>query len=170
MWWMASALASTIEIAVPDPMVTSLILECATGTYKADVRGGMVTFDHLPQNCRVFFIRKSGVVDDTGKWTCGLDQCSQEDILHREVVAAPNRVNVIITTELPKGAAMELTCPGGFRLRTEVLSNVAVFDGVPTAGECTLFFKGGVPARYQPMGPGNWSCGIHGSAAVCKQD
>lgn len=167
--WGVGAWASTIDVTVMDPQVVELVLECSNGQYRSPVKNGVASFSHVPNNCQVFAIRRSGVIGETGKWTCDLSSCTQEEVLHREVSDAPGRVNIIVNTALPKGASFELTCPGNYRLRTEIVTNTAVFEGVPDGSECSLFFKGTAPARYNGIGPGTWTCGIIGSTAVCKR-
>lgn len=165
---LSPARAATLEITVTDPMVTALVLECRDGTQKATVKNGLATFEQVPEGCTVNMIRRSGTIDAPGKWTCTLDTCKMEDVQHAPVTDADGRVNVILTTEMPPGAWLELTCSGGFRARADVKTNTAVFDGVPNE-ECTLFFKGGPPAKYRPMRWGTWSCGLSGTTAVCTQ-
>lgn len=162
-----AARASTIDVSVPDPKVLRVILTCSDGTYEATPKNGSVTFEHVPKNCQVSMVRKSGLIDSTGTWTCTADACTKEQVEHRPVTDAPNRVNVIVTTPLPPGAALELTCSNGFRVRSEVVTNTASFDSVPNE-ECTLFFKGTVPAKYRPMSPGTWWCSLSGVTAICK--
>jgi hypothetical protein len=168
MWgWVAIARASTIDVQVTDPAVTQVILECADGVYTSPVKSGMAAFDRMPQGCKVSMLRKSGAIDKAGRWTCSLDVCKQEEVLHAPVSDAPGRLNIILTTELPKGAGLELTCTG-YRQRAEITQNTAVFEGVPQA-ECELYFKSSVPTRYRPIGPGTWSCSISGAAAICTK-
>lgn len=166
--FLSAAFGSPVEITVSDPLVTALVLECQDGTFKAVVKNGLATLEQVPKDCVVNMIRKSGTITAPGRWTCTLEGCTQQEVSHREVTDAPGRVNVILTTDLPAGASLELTCSDGFRLRVEVAQNAAVFDGVP-AEECTLFFKGGVPAKFRPMREGTWSCGLSGTTAVCTQ-
>lgn len=169
-WWVFAPMAygSTFEIQVADPAVTTVVLECRSGSYKTAVKSGVAAFEHLPDGCQVFMIRKSGLVDSTGIWTCGLDTCKKEEVRHNPVTDAAGRINIILTTELPPGAALELTCNNGFRVRADVVVNTAVFDAVPDE-ECTLFFKGSVPARFRPMRIGTWSCGLAGTTAICTR-
>lgn len=169
MWLLAGlAHASTFEIQVADPAVSSLVLKCRSGVYETEVKNGLATFEHLPDGCQVFMIRKSGTIDATGLWSCGADTCTHEEVRHQPVTDGPGRINVIVTTALPPGAALELTCNNGFRVRSEVVVNTAVFASVPDE-ECTLFFKGSVPARFRPIRTGTWSCGLAGSTAVCTK-
>lgn len=162
----AAAHAQALEITITDPLVTAVVLECADGAHKGVVKDGVAAFDIRPQGCTVHLIRKSGTIDDPGRWTCTLDRCTQQEVAHHPVTDAPGRVNVITTTDLPKGAAFELTC-STYRERAEISLHTAVFEGVPDNDDCTLFFKGGVPARFHPIGPGTWSCGLTGNVAVC---
>lgn len=169
LWLTSAALGATIDLSVPDPKVTKVLLTCADGRYEAVPKNGHVTFEHVPDACQVEFVRKSGVIDSTGSWTCSADTCSKEQVEHRPVTNAPNRVNVVVTTELPPGATLELTCSNGFRVRAEVVTNTSVFDNVPNE-ECTLFFKGTVPAKYRPITPGTWWCSLSGTTAICKPE
>jgi hypothetical protein len=162
------AVAATVELQVPDPLVREVILECADGTHRGQPKNGVVTFEHVPKGCQVMMLRRSGVIDSTGKWSCSLDACTKQEVQHREVVDAPNRLNVIVTTELPPGASLELTCSNGFRVREPVVTNTSVFETVPDE-ECTLYFKGSVPAKYRPIRAGTWSCGLSGTTAVCTR-
>lgn len=169
--WLGLATAhaqSALEITVSDPLVTAVVLECADGVHKGVVRDGVVTFDLRPAGCTVNMVRRSGTVDAPGRWACTLDKCTHEEVQHQPVTDAPGRVNVITTIELPKGASFELTC-STYRQRADITLNTAVFEGVPEADDCTLFFKGGVPARFHPIHPGTWSCGLTGSVAVCTE-
>jgi hypothetical protein len=168
LWLAAAASAQSLEIRVPDPMVTALVLTCADGTLQVPVKDGAVKLERTPQSCAVSMVRRSGEVTEPGRWTCTLDRCTQEEVAHRPVSDAPGRVNVILTTEVPPGSALELTCSEGFRARADVSLNTAVFDGVPDE-ECTLFFKGGVPAKFRPIRQGTWSCGLSNTVAVCTR-
>ncbi|MEQ1569528.1 MAG: hypothetical protein ABMA64_28080 [Myxococcota bacterium] len=165
-WWIAIAQASTVDIEIADPAVTEVILDCVDGVYRSPVRSGVASFDRMPQGCKVSMIRRSGTIDRAGKWACNLDKCEQQDVLHLPVTDAPGRVNVILTTELPKGTMLEVTCTG-YRQRADVTQNTAVFDGVPSGTDCELYFKGAVPTRFRPIGPGTWTCSMSGSAAIC---
>jgi hypothetical protein len=163
-----TASAQALEITVADPAVIALVLECADGAHKAVVKSGKATLEQVPQGCVVNMIRKSGTIDAPGRWTCTLDACMQEEVDHHSVSDAEGRVNVVITTPLPKGSYLELTCGGGVRMRADIDLNTAVFDAVPD-GDCTLLFKGGVPAKYQPVRFGTFYCGLSGTTAVCTQ-
>ncbi|MEQ1504208.1 MAG: hypothetical protein ABMB14_18340 [Myxococcota bacterium] len=167
-WFAVAARAATVEVQVPDPLVTTIELRCTDRTYTAEVRDGRASFEHVPDQCQVFLIRKSGTITATGKWTCTLDACRQDEVQHRPVTDAPNRINVIVTTALPPGAALELTCNDGFRIRSDVVTNTAVFESVPDQ-ECTLFFKGTVPAKFRPIRAGTWSCALSGTTAICTR-
>jgi hypothetical protein len=75
-------------------------------------------------------------------------------------------MNVVLTGDLLGTVSMEVTCPSGFRSRAEISENTSVFDGLP-AEDCTLFFKGGPPARYPGVRAGTWYCHLSGGSAVC---
>ncbi|MCB9686505.1 MAG: hypothetical protein H6738_08615 [Alphaproteobacteria bacterium] len=164
----AAAHAQALQITVTDPLVTAVVLECADGVHKGVVKDGVASIDARPQSCTVNLVRKSGTIDNPGRWTCTLDRCTQQEVAHQAVADAPGRVNVITTTELPRGSSFELTC-ATYRERAAITLNTAVFEGVPEQEDCTLFFKGSVPARFHPISPGTWSCGLTGNVAVCTQ-
>ncbi len=64
---------------------------------------------------------------------------------------------------------IEVNCPSGFRQQAGISpGGSATISGVPTE-ICTLFFKGGAPARFSPVSGGqSLSCYIQGSTAVCN--
>ena len=64
---------------------------------------------------------------------------------------------------------VELICGGGsYRLRQSFAGGVAKFSGVP-AGQCTLYFKGGIPAKFIGVQRGrSYNCSILGPTAMCK--
>ncbi|MEZ4238398.1 MAG: hypothetical protein R3F59_20050 [Myxococcota bacterium] len=169
-WLVAPAHAATIELRVPDPKVREVILECEDGVYRAEPKGGMVTFEHLPHACNVVFVRATGTIDSTGKWTCAIpDGCTRTEVEHQRTEDAPNRVNVLISNDVAPGTTLEVTCSGGFRVRQPVVKNTAVFDGIPNQ-ECTLYIKGAtVWAKYSPLTPGTWTCTLSGGTAICHQ-
>lgn len=167
--WMVAAYAQSVEITVSDPLVTKLFLDCADGRYELPVRAGVAGMEKTPSLCKVSMLRTSGQVDQPGKWTCTLDRCSQTEVDHHPVTDAPGRINVILTTQLPPSASLEITCTSGFRTRTDVSLNTAVFDGIPGNEQCTMFFKGSVPAKYGPISQGTWSCGLSNTVAVCTR-
>ena len=72
-----------------------------------------------------------------------------------------------MTTAMPIGSAVEVNCPDGiYRERRTLDENTATFDKVPSQ-ECTLLFKGGVPAKYAPLKYGTYYCSLTGATAVC---
>jgi hypothetical protein len=160
--------AATLEITVTDPRVTALVLECADGTHKLVVDGGRAVLEKRPKDCVVNQVVRSGSITAPGAWTCGLEGCTQQDVAHRDVSDADGRINVIVASDLPKGSWLELTCPQGFRERASVEENTATFDAVPEE-ECTLWFKGGVPAKFTRMRWGTWQCLLSGTTAVCTE-
>ena len=171
MWWwtvLAAARAQSVAITVTDPLVTSVVLTCADGRFELPVRQGVATMERTPTRCEVSMFRTSGLVDQPGKWTCTLDRCTQVEVDHQPVSDAPGRINVILTTELPPGSSLEIACTSGYRTRTGIALNTAVFEGVP-AEQCTMYFKGGVPAKFGPITQGTWSCGLSNTVAVCTR-
>jgi hypothetical protein len=166
--FVSAALAQSVEIAVSDPLVRSVRLECATGSYDLPVRDGKVAMERVPEHCQLFMERKSGVVNQPGKWVCTLDTCQMTDVEHAAVADAPGRVNIILTSVMASSASLELTCPGGYKVRSDIRTNTAIFEGVQSS-ECTLWFKGTVPAKFQPMSAGTWSCGLSNTIAVCTR-
>lgn len=159
--------AAPLEITITDSQVVAVVLECGGDTKRAIVRDGLASFPETPKTaCQVNFVRKSGVVDSPGKWTCGLEGCSQQDVHHRAVSNAPGRVNIITTSA---ASQLEVTCPGGYRERASVVENTATFEGVPNES-CMLLFKGGTPARFNGLRAGaTYQCNLTGTAAVCTQ-
>jgi hypothetical protein len=166
-WWVEVARASAVEIRVDDPAVTEVVMTCADGTFHLPVVEGLVSWEHTPKSCAVSMLRKSGRVDAPGQWTCTADTCLLTEVAHAAVSDAPGRVNVITTTELPKGEAIELTCGNGFRQRVTVSQNTVTFDGVPENLDCEISYKGALPAAFRPIRPGTWSCRLSGAMAVC---
>ena len=62
---------------------------------------------------------------------------------------------------------LEVDCPSGFRERTPLSAGQGRFAYVPKE-DCTLWFKGGVPAQYGPVRGGQTlDCEIVGTTAVC---
>jgi hypothetical protein len=170
-WWtvvVGAASAQSVQITVTDPMVTSLVLTCADGRFELPVRDGVAVMERTPSLCRVSMYRSSGEVDRPGKWTCTLDKCTQVEVDHKPVTNAPGRINVILTSDLPPSAWLEISCTSGFRTRTDISLNTAVFDGIPSE-QCTMYFKGSVPAKFGPITEGTWSCGLSNTVAVCTR-
>ena len=68
-----------------------------------------------------------------------------------------------------QASGVELVCgAGSYRLRKSFAGGVANFSGVP-GGQCTLYFKGGIPAKFTPVVRGkSYNCSIVGTTAVCK--
>jgi serine/threonine protein kinase len=84
--------------------------------------------------------------------------------------SSAGRGSVIV--KLPDSAqssGVELVCASGaYRLRKSFAGGVASFSGVP-GGSCTLYFKGGIPAKFTPVTAGrSYTCNIIGTTAVCK--
>jgi hypothetical protein len=170
-WWVGAALAQNapLEITVTDPKVHTVVLTCGRERLESAVRAGVAVFASAPSGCAVEMIRTGGHIAGPGKWTCGLDSCAQDDVHHLPVSDAPKRVNVIVSTPMPAGTGLEVACAdGSYRERRTLVENTATFDGVPSE-DCTLLFKGGVPAKYQPLKYGTWYCSLTGATAVCTR-
>jgi hypothetical protein len=82
---------------------------------------------------------------------------------------APDGTTLIITmTDDSPTTGVEVSCPGGFRLRVPFEERVATVPGVP-AEHCTVHFKGPVNARFQPVRGGqSLLCYLQASTAVCQ--
>lgn len=79
----------------------------------------------------------------------------------------PAAVTVKVAAGTPS-TGVEITCPGGFRNRGTFASDVAVVSNVPQE-DCTVFFKGGPPAKYKPVHGGQTlTCSFQGTTALCK--
>ncbi len=161
--------AAPLSITVTDKQVLAVVLDCGGGnTMKAIVRAGRADFSEVPPGaCTVDFVRKSGTISGPGEWTCGLDGCTQEDVQHLEIEDADGRLNVV-TTGLPESTTLELKCPNGHRERASIKVNTASFYNVPKEA-CTLYFKGGVPAKYNPLNWGTYYCALSDTTAVCSK-
>ena len=102
---------------------------------------------------------------------CSVDQFDtpppRRDLVPLQIQEAQVRVQLPQTDATN---AVELVCVGGYRKRVEVGKLTAVtFDDVPTE-DCSLLFKGAIPAKYAPVKPGAaLTCGFVGTTAVCHQ-
>ncbi len=76
---------------------------------------------------------------------------------------------IIKLPDSTQASAAELVCTAGaYRLRKPFSGGVASFSGVP-GGACTVFFKGGIPAKFTPVTSGrSYTCNIMGITAVCR--
>ncbi|MBL8614121.1 MAG: serine/threonine protein kinase [Deltaproteobacteria bacterium] len=64
--------------------------------------------------------------------------------------------------------SFEVSCPGGFRGRGSLSGGAGSVSGVP-GEDCTVYFKGGPPAKYGPVRGGqSISCTIEGNTAICR--
>jgi hypothetical protein len=89
----------------------------------------------------------------------------QVDVIHKTIESAAGRVTVVITDN--STTLLELKCPSGYRQRSRVETNTAVFENVPEE-ECEMFWKGGsVPAKAREIRPGTWYCQATGGTGVC---
>lgn len=142
-------------------------LVCGDKKLRARVHSGQATFSEAPSDCKVFGVQTLGYLNGPGVFTCGNGQCTKTEIQHRAVRDAQNRINVIVATDgVPQ---LEMTCGNKYRERQSVKERVAVFDDVPADEDCTLNFKGGVPARYHPISPGTYECSLTGTTALCSK-
>ena len=158
--------AAPLTIHIEDPYVIAVVLECDNDLKKATVRDNKALFPDIPKNCKVDLIRRTGVIDEAGVWSCGLDGCKQDDVHHAPISNAPGRINVVFTGDSGGTLALELTCSSGHRERVDVKEATTIFNDVP-AEDCTIQFKGGVPARFRHITPGTWYCSLTGATAVC---
>ncbi len=165
----ATANDAPLEVKITDPNVVAMVLDCGGGnSLKATVQDGVARFSQVPTTaCTVNMVRRTGTIDEPGKWTCGFDSCSQDDVHHTTLVTGDGLVNVVVPDQ-PPGASLELKCPNGYRERSMIQENTAKFTNVPN-DQCTLMFKGGVPARYSGMTWGTWYCSLSGTTAVCTK-
>jgi hypothetical protein len=162
-----SSAVEPVRIKVPDPSVSTVVLDCGGNRLESPVRSGVAVFENVG-DCSVHFIRQVGQVAGPGEYTCDGGGCRQVDVIHRQVDAAPGRVTIIITDKSTD--LLELRCPSGYRNRASVDQNTAVFDGVPDTEDCDMFWKGGsAPAKARQIRPGTWYCQQTGSTGICKQ-
>ncbi len=169
MFWLtlcSLADAAPLTTHVDDPYVIAVVLECYNDLKKATVRDGKALFTDIPNNCKVDLIRRTGLIDEAGVWTCGLDGCKQDDVHHATISDAPGRINIVFTGDSGGTRSLELACSSGYRERVDVVDATVTFNKVP-AEDCTVNFKGGVPARFRHITPGTWYCSLTGANAIC---
>lgn len=81
--------------------------------------------------------------------------------------SAPLVVQLVGTEHHTQG--LEVDCPSGFRERTPLMGGEGRFAYVPKE-DCTLWFKGGVPAQFGPVRGGQTlACEIVGTTAICEK-
>jgi len=166
---MALAADNPLEVRVADQAVQAIVLDCGGGnTLKANVIDGLAVFSRVPHTaCKVLQVREGGIIDSPGKWSCTLDECTQDDVHHTDVLNAPGRINIVLPG-LPPGASIEVQCTAGYRDRQRVVDNTTVFNDVPV-DQCTMLVKGAIPARFSPISEGTWYCRLTGTTAVCHK-
>jgi hypothetical protein len=162
-----SAQAGPLTVNISDPYVIAVVLECDGSLMKATVRDGRAMFDAVPEGCTVDLIRRTGLIDQAGEWTCGLDGCTMDDVHHAEISDATGRINVVVTGDIAGTSSLEVACLSGHRARQVLEEATATFDGVP-AEDCSLLFKGGAPAKFRGIGQGTWYCSLVGTTAICN--
>jgi hypothetical protein len=170
--WMSAvawAGSSPLEIKIPDPRVTEVVLKCGGAEMRGVVRAGVASFPSAPSGaCKVVLIRDGGQIDSTGQWTCTLDECRLDDVHHLPISNAPNRVNVVMTTPVQPGTSLEITCTStGQRERLPVVENTVTFEGVRSE-DCVLQTKGGTPGRFSPLKYGTYYCSQTANTLVCN--
>ncbi|MFT4625503.1 MAG: hypothetical protein ACI8PZ_004171 [Myxococcota bacterium] len=163
-----SAQAGPLTLKIDDPYVIAVVLECGRDLMKATVKHGQATFDEVPSQCTVDLIRRTGVIDEPGVWSCGLDGCTLDDVHHAAISDVAGRINVVITGDAGGNSSLEITCPSGFRQRQDLVESTATFNDLPNE-ECLLAFKGGIPAKFRSITSGTWYCNLVGTAAVCNR-
>jgi len=78
---------------------------------------------------------------------------------------APVTVNLAAGTP---SSSIEIKCPSGFRNRASFAGGAATVANVPQE-DCTIYFKGGPPAKFKPVKGGQTlSCRFQGTQAICQ--
>jgi len=159
--------ADPVQIDITDPSARKVVLDCEGKIIEAPVRNGKVSFTQANGKCEVMLLSRVGVLDGPAQYTCGQDGCVQRDVIHKDIVEADNRITVVITDS--STTLLELICPSGYRQRSRVETNTAVFDNVPTE-DCNLLWKGGsIPAKARKLRTGTWYCQATSGTGVCKR-
>lgn len=181
MFWLAAALLAAPAHAddltvIVDSEVESIRLECGTDTYDKAVSEGTrrgdgqvaLAFPIRPgRECEVTLIRDVGSLEQLGTWACAETGCLRQDQGER-IDTAPGEVHLLIKADLPHDV-LELSCPGGYRVRAPISEHRALFTDVPADQDCVLNFKGGPPMKFAPMGWGAWNCHLVSNTPVCKK-
>ncbi len=106
---------------------------------------------------------------------CPPCDCDEEPAPPEPAPAPPERpappdgsaLVITLTGDAPT-TAVEVSCPGGVRVRAPFVEGVATVSGVP-AEACAVHFKGPVNARFQPVQGGqSLICYLQGATAVCE--
>ncbi|MCB9794015.1 MAG: hypothetical protein H6741_14970 [Alphaproteobacteria bacterium] len=91
-----------------------------------------------------------------------------------EVVQPPappanaNELRLFLMSGSHHATAAELICPSGYRLRVPLEGGWARFEEVPAGEDCTVYFKGGAPANFEPVQGGqDLKCQISATTGVC---
>lgn len=161
-----TAQAGNMEIFVTDASVAEVQLTCSGRLLKSAVIGGKATFTETVAGCAVSLVSQVGTVAGNDKYTCDASGCRTNDIEHRNVQSAADRVTIILTDASTQ--LLELRCPSGYRERAAVTMNTAVFDGVPQGQDCDMFWKNSAPAKGRKIRPGTWYCLNNNGTGVCK--
>ena len=166
LFFTTTAQADVPVVIKVDDDVQAIKVSCPDGTDQFHTpSAGKVTLDMLPKDCTVFALRKLGVIQSVGEWTCTSQGCFLDVPPHKPVTNADGRVNLIFLNH-GNAKTMELSC-SGYRERTGIDDFTATFDGVPK-GDCVVYAKGGSTAKSQPLGWGTYACTLSGPALICQ--
>ncbi|MBT3221643.1 MAG: hypothetical protein HN348_21405, partial [Proteobacteria bacterium] len=86
------------------------------------------------------------------------------------VAAAPPAGPQAITIKITDGTkftSLEVKCQNGFRARGSFSGGSATVQSVPIE-DCTVFFKGGAPAKTAIRGGQTKSCSFEGATSNCR--
>ena len=156
-----------LVIMVADPSVSEVVLDCAGETHRATVKNSTASFSFRPDGCTVKLLTEVGKITGPARYACDRNGCSEIDVIHQDIVSAEGRLTVVLTDESTR--LFEIKCTGGHRARATVVTNTAVFDGVPNE-ECDLLWKGGnTPAKAFRLRTGTYYCSATGGTGVCTR-
>ncbi len=158
--------AGPITLNIADPQAIAVVLTCSGKATQATVQGGVAVFAELPAGrCDISLIRRMGSLTEPGIYACSGDSCSMTEFHHLATTDGPGTVNIWLEGDYPHNQ-LELACVSGHRDRINITDNTVVFQGVPDT-DCTLQYKGGPPATFQPMRWGTYRCQLNATQAVC---
>lgn len=90
---------------------------------------------------------------------------------HIDPPAAPSsasELRLFLMSGSHHSTAAELVCPSGYRVRVHLEGGWAFFEEVPASEDCTIYFKGGAPAKFEPVQGGqDLKCQIAATTGVC---
>ena len=84
--------------------------------------------------------------------------------------SAPKVGNGTVKIAIVSGSAtmLEVTCPSGFRERTNFNASSATLSGLPSGEKCTAHFKGGAPSSFPVRGGQSLRCTLTDTTANCQ--